>query len=111
MVDLSFLETFAKGNKEKMKRYIRIYLQIAPATFKDMEQHVADQDWEQLRIKAHSLKPQADYMGIPELKAVFVDIEEKVQAKNYANLNALFEQASDINTKAMPELKAFIDAV
>lgn len=36
MVDLSFLEQFTKGNKNKMVRYIGMYLRIAPATFKDM---------------------------------------------------------------------------
>ena len=39
MVDLSYLESFTKGNSVKMKRYINIYLSIAPQTFQDMERH------------------------------------------------------------------------
>lgn len=111
MVDLSFLETFAKGNKKKMKRYISIYLQIAPATFKDMEQHVADRDWEQLRIKAHSLKPQADYMGIPSLKGVLVNIEQSVHEGKFARLPALYEEAVAIHAQSLPELEAFIGSL
>lgn len=110
MVDLSFLERFTKGDTRKMKRYINIYLAIAPGTFEQMEQHVIDQDWEQLRIKAHSLKPQADYMGIPKLKAVLVEIEQSIYEAKFERLFALFEKASAIHTESLPFLKAFTDA-
>ena len=32
MVDLTFLEKFTKGDKNKMKRYINMYLSVAPNT-------------------------------------------------------------------------------
>ena len=38
MVDLSFLVSFTKGSEEKMKRYINIYLSVAPGVFEKMEQ-------------------------------------------------------------------------
>jgi HPt (histidine-containing phosphotransfer) domain-containing protein len=111
MVDLSFLEKFTKGDKKKMKRYIKIYLSIAPATFQDMEQHVKTQDWEELRIKAHSLKPQADYMGIPSLKAVLMEIEESVQNKQFGKLAGLFEEALSIHSQSVPQLKSLSSAL
>lgn len=111
MVDLSFLEKFTKGDTRKMKRYIHIYLDVAPVTFEQMQQHVIDRDWEQLRIKAHSLKPQADYMGIPQLKAVLVEIEQSVQEATFEKLLPLFEKASAIHMASVPFLKAFTDAV
>ena len=110
MVDLSFLEKFTKGDTRKMKRYINIYLGIAPGTFEQMEQHVIDQDWEQLRIKVHSLKPQADYMGIPKLKAVLEEIEQSVQKAKFERLFALFEKASAIHIESVPLLKVFTDS-
>jgi HPt (histidine-containing phosphotransfer) domain-containing protein len=110
MVDLSFLETFTKGNKEKMKRYINIYLSIAPSTFENMAQNIIDQDWEQLRINAHSLKPQADYMGIPSLKSVLAEIEQNVHENHFDQLSKLFEKASNIHIKSTPYLNAFIDS-
>lgn len=109
MVDLSFLEKFTKGNKEKMKRYINIYLSIAPETFQHMEEHIVDEDWEQLRIKAHSLKPQADYMGIPSLKSVLIEIEQSVYKEEFERLNELYERASMIHTESTPYLEAFIN--
>ncbi|GJM17432.1 MAG: hypothetical protein DHS20C13_27590 [Thermodesulfobacteriota bacterium] len=108
MVDLSFLETFTKGNKDKMKRYINIYLKIAPETFQNMEQHVIDKDWEQLRIKAHSLKPQADYMGIASLKAVLVEMEQSVHEEKFERLRELYEKAAKIHAESIPHLKNII---
>lgn len=110
MVDLSFLETFTKGNKEKMKRYINIYLSITPETFKNMEQNIIDQDWEQLRINAHSLKPQVDYMGIPNLKSALIEIENNVYEEKVERLNELYEKAATIHLASIPFLEAFIES-
>jgi HPt (histidine-containing phosphotransfer) domain-containing protein len=68
MVDLAFLKKFAKDDPQKMKRYISLYLEVAPNTLEEMKRNLENEDWEQLRINAHSLKPQADFMGIESLK-------------------------------------------
>lgn len=108
MVDLSFLENFTKGDSKKMKRYINIYLRTAPETFQEMERNILDQDWEQLRINAHSLKPQADYMGIPSLKAVLVEIEQSVIEKQFELLQELYEKASIIHTTSISYLEDIV---
>lgn len=110
MIDLSYLEKFTKGDTKKMKRYIDIYLNIAPETFQKMEQDINNKDWEQLRIKAHSLKPQADYMGIQGLKAVLVDIEKNVLEEKFEKIHELYEKASAIHFESTPLLKSFIDS-
>jgi len=110
MVDLDFLREFTKGDTVKMKRYINIYLDVAPETFRSMKQHISDKDWEQLRIKAHSLKPQADYMGIPELKSLLVEIEQCVINGACKKLKHLYEQAEIIHTKSIGSLKQFVDS-
>ena len=108
MVDLSFLVSFTKGSEEKMKRYINIYLSVAPGVFEKMEQNIIEQDWDQLRINAHSLKPQADYMGIPALKAILIEIEQSVHEGQFKILPNLYEQASRIHTESIPYLEAVV---
>lgn len=110
MVDLSFLQKFTKGDSKKMKRYINMYLSIAPGVIRNMEQNITDQDWEQFRINAHSLKPQADYMGIPSLKSALVEIEQHVEKGKFERLNELYEKISILHANSIPHLKAFIDA-
>ncbi len=110
MVDLSFLEKFTKGDTRKMKRYISIYLSIAATTLAQMQQHAQEQDWEALRIKAHSLKPQADYIGVPQLKAVLVEIEENILERKFANLPMLCDKASALYDETVPVLVEFTES-
>lgn len=105
MVDLTFLEKFTKGDQTKMKRYIGMYLAIAPDTFIKMRQNIADADWDQLRINAHSLKPQADYMGISGLKEVLVEIENGAASGDLGLLSGLFEKAFELHLASEAILK------
>ena len=112
MVDLSFLKDFTKGDTAKMQRYIDMYLRIAPTTFQQMQEAVNSQDWEQLRIGAHSLKPQAEYMGATELKVALALIEENVESGRYKELPNAFQLASQLFRESEESLrKALLDLV
>lgn len=105
MVDLSFLEKFTKGDSKKMKRYISLYLDVVPKTFEEMQHNLENRDWEQLRINAHSLKPQTDFMGIQSLKEVLITIEEAVKENKLDNINAHLNLAKDISINSANSLK------
>lgn len=109
MVDLTFLEKFTKGDTDKMKRYIKMYLDVAPGTLHRMQAAIIAEDWDQLRIHAHSLKPQADYMGVPQLKSVLVKIENGVNEGKFINMPQLFEQALELHEQSEFILKSFLD--
>lgn len=107
MVDLSFLRKFTKDDPVKMKRYILLYLDVAPKTFVEMETNFKNQDWDQLRINAHSLKPQADFMGIQSLKDELIKIEEAVKGNNFAVIEEIFNTAysmSNLSEKMLKEI-------
>lgn len=108
MVDLAFLRKFTKGNEAKMKRYIDMYLQTAPEIFRQMQEHLSGQNWTQLAISAHSLKPQADFMGIADLKAVLIEMEEEVKQGRFDQLDSLFQKAWQIHRQSEEELVGFL---
>lgn len=108
MVDLSFLEKFTKGNIPKMKKYISMYLNMAPHTFERMRQNIEGKSWKELAVNAHSLKPQAEYMGIVALKEIMVEIENKVKNDQFNNLESLFEKAYSIQKEYEVILQNFI---
>ena len=108
MVDLSFLKKFTKEDPQKMKRYISLYLDVAPKTFEEMQRNLKDGDWEQLRINAHSLKPQADFMGIASLKEELIKIEEAVKVGNYEVVEKLFNASLAISTKSEEALREML---
>jgi HPt (histidine-containing phosphotransfer) domain-containing protein len=109
MVDLTFLKKFTKDDPRKMKRYISLYLDVAPKTFEEMQRNLANEDWEQLRINAHSLKPQADFMGINSLKEELIKIEEAVKANNPDVLESLFNASLKISADSEIILKEMLE--
>jgi len=98
MVDLSFLKKFTKDDPKKMRRYISLYLDVAPKTFEEMQRNIKNEDYEQLRINAHSLKPQADFMGITSLKEELIKIEEAVKLNQLDRIVVIFDKSLEIST-------------
>ncbi|MEL7533680.1 MAG: Hpt domain-containing protein, partial [Bacteroidota bacterium] len=76
MVDLSFLKNFSKGKQAKFERYIRLYLSLAEESYEAMESGLAENDWGKVANFAHSLSPQATYMGIIGLKEVLARLSK-----------------------------------
>ncbi|MFZ1304826.1 MAG: Hpt domain-containing protein [Ferruginibacter sp.] len=91
-----------------MKRYLSLYLDVAPKTFDEMKRNLANEDWEQLRINAHSLKPQADFMGIDSLKEELIKIEEAVKANNIDVLENLVNTSLKISADSERILKEML---
>jgi HPt (histidine-containing phosphotransfer) domain-containing protein len=109
MIDLTFLKKFTKDDPQKMKRYISLYLDVAPKTFEEMQRNLKDGDWEQLRINAHSLKPQADFMGVNILKEELIKIEAAVKLGNFDVIEKLFNTSLAISTKSENSLREMLD--
>ena len=105
MVDLTFLKKFTKEDPQKMKRYISLYLDVAPKTFEEMQRNLKNGDWEQLRINAHSLKPQADFMGIASLKEELIKIEEAVKLGHFEVVEELFNASLAISANSEDSLR------
>jgi HPt (histidine-containing phosphotransfer) domain-containing protein len=108
MVDLSFLKKFTKDDPIKMKRYISLYLDVAPKTFEEMQLNVQSGDWEQLRISAHSLKPQVDFMGISTLKEELIKIEEAVKLNQLDNIENIFNKSHEISIDSVNLLREML---
>ena len=109
MVDLTFLKKFAKDDPTKMKRYISLYLDVAPKTFEEMQRNLQSGDWEQLRINAHSLKPQAEFMGIMSLKEELIKIEEAVKMNQLEGIDILLRASRAISVDSEKMLKEILD--
>lgn len=75
LADLSFLQNFTKGDNAKMKKYISMFLDIAPKSIADMEMMNKEGRYDELKVVAHSLKPQVSYMGIKHLETSIKEIE------------------------------------
>jgi len=109
-INLEFLINFTKRDKEKIKRYIGMYLSSTPQAIEEMKKFLEENEFESVRLKAHSIKPQVQYMGIAELSAILLQIEKIVNEKQDTNqLTGLISSAETINMQATNELEKYLE--
>ena len=108
-IDLTFLQSFTGGSKEKMAKYIGIFLQMCPGQLDLMKTQLGAGNYDGVRGTAHALKPQITYMGIKAGEDMIKKIErhaaEKIDVENLPNL---LEEFTMLCNQAMAELKAAI---
>ena len=106
LTDLSYLERFCKGDRSRMEKYIRMYLEASPGLFAQLQGRLSIGDAEAMAVSAHSLRPQVNYMGAQELFDLLTAIEQRARTEG---ANACSEQVADalgLNEKVMAELRS-----
>lgn len=109
VTDLTFLQTFTKGDLVKQKKYIQLFLSNAPESLQHANDALAKQDYESVKINVHSLKSQMNYMGVKEEKSG-VQATEKASLNESmrAQLPEMLKNLDAVCNKAFAELKAII---
>lgn len=111
IVDLSFLTKFTKGDSNKIKYFIEMYLRTAPKLFGEMDDAFNSMSNEELYSRAHSLKPQCAYVGIVGLKEILIEIEEATRNNlDRDSMQKLVKRAIELNKRGMSELNTYLEA-
>ncbi len=110
LTDLTFLNSFTGGNKEKIAKYVNLFLQHAPAMMQTIEQHLDKKDYPSLRTTAHALKPQISYMGIKSGEDLIKSIENNAgEEKNLDDLPGQIGKLKSLLDEVYPELKQAVE--
>lgn len=105
VTDPRFLLSFAGQDKAKQKKYIQIFLQNAPKLLEQIEQGLVDKNYETIKIAAHSLKTQLNYMGVKEELSHIFEIEQlSKNAHRHDELQVLTHNLRQVCTLAFNEL-------
>ncbi|WP_118972343.1 tetratricopeptide repeat protein [Taibaiella koreensis] len=105
VTDMSFLNQFTGGNPEKKKKYIGMFLDNGPKLLEKIRLALQDQDYESLKVAAHSMKPQLSYMGVKEeVSNIFLIEQSAGQTAHQENLPQLVAQLEKLCLKAFEEL-------
>ena len=75
VINLDFLNDFTKGDDEKIKKYIAMYLKTAPDLIVQFKSLLAASDLDALKRTAHTLKSQSRYMGAESLSTLMQQLE------------------------------------
>lgn len=110
IIDLTYLNTLAKGNQEFISEMIRIFMQQTPAALQSIKTSLDNKDWKSVRALAHKMKPSFAFMGIHSLKDVIHSIEEFADKEhNTEQIPILVSTLELICNKALAELELLSD--
>ena len=108
-IDLDYLSRFCKGDRSRMVKYIRMYLDASPGLFAELASHAASGDAKRLAVAAHSLRPQVNYMGAQVLFELLTRIEHCALEQGTSACSELLAQLPTINAQVATELKAALE--
>ena len=80
IIELTALEQISFGDKEKMKKFIGIYLKNLPEFISKLKSAFDARDREQLYTYVHTFKPQAKMMGIVKISGVIDALEADIKS-------------------------------
>jgi len=95
VTDMAYLETFCEGDKERMKKYINLYLTAVPDFKEKLLTAIEAKDMVEIALHIHSFKPKWMMMGMSGTKDLAVEIDLLCNENNdkvYENVKLLIEQ-------------------
>jgi signal transduction histidine kinase/CheY-like chemotaxis protein/HPt (histidine-containing phosphotransfer) domain-containing protein len=107
VTDMAFLKQFTGGKPDKMNKYIGMFLDNAPKLLATIKNSLEQKDYPQVKVAAHSLKPQLSYMGVKEdVSHIFMMEQTAGESAHHDRLPQLLENLEMVCDKAFEELKA-----
>lgn len=105
ITNMDFLRNLTMGNEEKMNKYKSMFLTNAPKLLTDIKNGIKNDDYELVKIAAHSLKPQLGYMGVAEEVSNIYLIEKSAAERAHQHIiEPLIENLERVLEKCLQEL-------
>ncbi|MEO6833552.1 MAG: tetratricopeptide repeat protein [Chitinophagaceae bacterium] len=105
VTDKTFLKQFTGGKEDKIEKYVGMFLENAPRLLNHLDEGLKANDLGEIKIVAHSLKPQLTYMGVKEAVSNIFLIEQTAGgAGDIDKLPELIEHLHLVCKKAFAEL-------
>jgi hypothetical protein len=106
VTDKEFLKQFTGGNPERMRKYVKMFMENATRLLISMDLALQAKDYGAIKIAAHSLKPQLSYMGVKEdVSHIFMIEQSAGSSAHFDNLENEILELNKVVNKAFEELK------
>jgi len=107
ITDMDFLQKLTGGDKGKMEKYVHMFLDNAPKLLHTVKEGLEKENYEAIKIAAHSLKPQLSYMGVKEdVSNIFLIEQTATTTAHVERLKPLILHLEYVCKKAFEELKS-----
>ena len=109
VTDKDFLKQFTGGNTDRMRKYVKMFMENATRLLISMDLALQSKDYMAIKIAAHSLKPQLSYMGVKEdVSHIFMIEQSAGSSAHYENLEDEIIALNRVCNKAFEELKHLV---
>jgi len=106
LIDDTFLNSFTGGKPDKMKKYLQLFQENAPKMMEKIWHGISNQDYEEIKIGAHSLKSQLRYLGVSEeLSGVFVLEQAGRNHDTMENIEKLYQKLRNVFKQTLAEVE------
>jgi signal transduction histidine kinase/HPt (histidine-containing phosphotransfer) domain-containing protein/FixJ family two-component response regulator len=106
LIDLSYIKEIMGGNTSFLHEMIDIFISEVPVFMDEMEQAIANHDYEAIYQASHKLQTSSGLMGITALTNNLLLIEKKCEDKApIEEIHDLFSNAKQISMDAIKELE------
>lgn len=89
MIDRKTLLKYCDGDQELADKFLEMFSSEAREIILSMQHHLAENQWEELSISAHSIKSHLKYIGAEEAAAIANRIEQNANLGNTTMLRDL----------------------
>lgn len=103
-----FQENFQYFDKEVVLEIINIFIDEYPDRMNSIKENIDQEDYDQLRFNAHSLKGVVANFIAPEVQVLARTMEMKGNNKDMQDINALYDELrekADVMIEELAELK------
>lgn len=105
-LDLTLLRKRAEGDNEYLKEIFETYIAEMPIYLKELNEFIAQNDWDGIRKQAHKMKSPIALVGATKLKLLLENIElNALSESKRPKLTALFEEVNHICLKTIENIE------
>ncbi len=101
---MKYLESVSQGNTAFIIDMLNIFITRTPETFEILRKAIQEEDWQSVGFYAHKLKATYAYVGLEDLKATIIEIEQK--AKKAVDTHTITELFDYLENMTKPEITA-----
>ena len=105
LYDLSFLKQMLDDNEEELKTMVKMFVELSPQTFKEIQEAANNGNWVSAGDLAHKLKSSLRIMGLNDLAKTALVIE--TEGRNNRNFSEIKNKIKELDES----LSAVVEAM
>jgi hypothetical protein len=111
LTDMHFLKELSDNNDQFYRDFLVMFLTNTPIAITAIKNSFANEDWENLKLASHKIKPSFNYVGLKELNALAAKIESQAKAKDPSNIPSMIARIEEVMIIAIKELESELNSI